>query len=175
MSEGLARLGATVVGVDPSEDAIEAAKLHRGTDSDLCKLQYLDSPLEDIAAVGSLQYDCVIASEVIEHTNDPQQFLHLCASVLKPGGSLFVSTINRTSLSYVMAIVLAEYVLGVVPRHTHSWDKFVTVDEITHMLLQNDCYLRKALGFHYNPVTDRWSWAPNHEVNYIIHAVKKVD
>lgn len=173
LSESLARIGASVVGIDPSSEAINSANLHKDIDDELAHLQYLDSPLEDIVALGTLEYDCIVASEVIEHSVNPQQFIDMCTKLLKPNGSIFISTISRTFLSYVLAIQAAENLLGIVPSGTHDWNKFIEPEELVDMLQINECILRKVLGMSYNPITDNWSWTENKDINYIVHAMKK--
>ena len=172
LSENLARIGASVVGIDPSSEAITAANLHKEGDNELKELQYIDSPLEDIVALETLEYDCIVASEVIEHSLNPHQFLEMCIKLLKPSGSIFISTINRTLLSYLLAIQAAENIFSIVPSKTHDWNKFVTTKELTHILQNCNCYLRKVLGMQYNPITDNWTWTENKEINYIVHAMK---
>nr|CAB3223299.1 arsenite methyltransferase-like [Phallusia mammillata] len=174
LSEPLARLGASVVGIDSSAEALEAAKIHRGDDEDLQSLQYLDSWLEDIVAVGSIKFDCVVASEVIEHVEDYRNFIQMCNKVLKPGGSLFISTMNRTNYSYYLGIIMAEYVLHVVSPGTHTWDKFLKPAEIEDALLNEGCPLVKIHGMCYDPIRNKWSWTSSTELNYIVHAVKTI-
>ncbi len=123
----MARLGATVVGVDPSEKNIKTAAVHAaevGLDID-----YRVGTAEDLAAAGE-RFDVILNMEVIEHVADPAAYTRSCAAMLKPGGLMFVATLNRTLKSFGLAIVGAEYVLGWLPKGTHQWEKFITPEEL---------------------------------------------
>jgi len=172
LSEPLARIGASVLGIDANDEAIEAAKTHRGNNCDLSDLQYLDILLEDVVAVGSLKFDCVVASEVLEHVENQKEFIKLCADALKPGGSLFISTINRTFLSYTLGILLSENILGIVPPGTHDWNKFVNPDDLTSWMNEANLNLQKLHGLTYIPGVEKWSWTGSTDISYILHAVK---
>lgn len=171
LSEPLARLGADVLGIDASENAVAAAKLHRGRNLD--NLQYLCALVEDIAAVGSLKFDAVVASEVIEHVAEQQKFVNTCASLLKSKGSLFFSTINRTLFSKVFAVKAAE-LCGIVPKDAHDWNRFVTPNELTEYLSSAQCTLRKVHGTMYNPFCDQWHFIEDCSINYIMHSTRDV-
>ncbi|XP_076818667.1 ubiquinone biosynthesis O-methyltransferase-like [Clavelina lepadiformis] len=175
LSEPLSRLGASVVGLDSSKEVLTVAKSHRGNDTELEDLQYLDFWLEDIVALGTLKFDCVIASEVIEHVNNPEDFIKMCTNVLKPGGSLFASTINRTQISYLLGIFVAEKILNIVPKGTHDWNKLITPTEVNGFLANANCHLRKMLGMRYNPLQDKWTWSSDKDINYIFHATKQLE
>lgn len=172
LSESLCRLGASVTAIDAAENAIEAAKYHRGNDKDLQNLQYLNAHLEDITTIGSLRFDTVVASEVIEHVNDPDKFISYCSNVLKPGGSLFISTINRTTVSYLLAVLAAEKTFRVVDDGTHDWEKFVKPEEITKYLDNAGCSLTKIHGLLYNPIFNSWNFIEDTSMSYILHAIK---
>ena len=90
----------------------------------------------------------------------------------RPGGSLFLTTLSKTQLSWLLAIVGAEYIVGLLPRGTHEWDKFITPDTLQTMLEAQGCQTRLVHGMRYNPLTNNWSWSPDHSVNYALHAVK---
>ncbi|XP_076837407.1 ubiquinone biosynthesis O-methyltransferase, mitochondrial isoform X3 [Brachyhypopomus gauderio] len=135
LTEPLGRLGAAVVGVDPVEDSVRIAELHASHDPELQKcVKYRACTLEDLAHEEEEGFDAVLASEVLEHLADLDTFIHCCHHVLKPGGSLFITTINRTQLSYVLGIVLAEWLLRIIPSGTHDWDKFITPVELERLL-----------------------------------------
>uniref|UniRef100_H2YX78 Ubiquinone biosynthesis O-methyltransferase, mitochondrial n=1 Tax=Ciona savignyi TaxID=51511 RepID=H2YX78_CIOSA len=172
LCEPLARLGASVLGIDTSDGALAAAKMHRGDAADLSELQYIDATLEDIVGAGTLRFDVVVASEVVEHVDNKAEFVTQCCDVLKPNGSLFLSTINRTQMSYFLAIMMAEKVLGVVPDGTHDWKSFVTHSEIKSYLDQGNAQIQRLEGMAYNPVLNKWTWCKNTDVNYILHAYK---
>ncbi|KAG8582290.1 hypothetical protein GDO81_007996 [Engystomops pustulosus] len=135
LSEPLGRLGAAVTGIDPLEDNIRTAEQHKSFDPVLDKrVQYRNCSLEDMVEHGMESYDAVVASEVVEHANDLESFIQSCLQVLKPGGSLFITTINKTQLSYLFGILLAEKVMALVPEGTHDWDKFIAPVELERLL-----------------------------------------
>ncbi|KAJ7405201.1 hypothetical protein BTVI_69634 [Pitangus sulphuratus] len=139
LSEPLARLGASVTGIDPLEDNIRAADRHKSFDPVLAKrIQYKSSSLEEIVEESMETFDVIVASEVVEHVADLETFIKCCSQVLKPEGSLFITTINRTQLSYVLGIVVAEKIMGIVPEGTHEWEKFVPPEELEHLLESRD-------------------------------------
>uniref|UniRef100_F7B383 Ubiquinone biosynthesis O-methyltransferase, mitochondrial n=2 Tax=Ciona intestinalis TaxID=7719 RepID=F7B383_CIOIN len=175
LCEPLARLGASVLGIDASDNVLEVAKIHRDGNTELSDLQYIDADLEDIVGAGTLRFHAVVASEVVEHVEDKTKFINNCCSLLMPNGSLFLSTINRTQVSYLLAVLMAEEVLGVVPPGTHDWEMFVTTDEIKSYLNQGNCEIQKIVGMNYNPLNNKWTKCQNTSVNYILHAVKKND
>ena len=127
LSEPLARLGATLVGIDPSESNIAVAR-HHAVQSELA-IDYRATTAEALAAAGE-RFDVVLAMEVVEHVADAGLFIELAAELVKPGGLLFVATLNRTLKSFALAIVGAEYILRWLPRGTHQWDKFITPNEL---------------------------------------------
>ena len=169
VAEPLARLGATVTGVDPGAENIAAARAHAEA-QDLA-IAYRVGTSHDLAAEGD-QFDCVIAFEVIEHVPDADVFLQSCAALLRPGGLMLLSTLNRTAKSYLLAIIGAEYVLRWLPRGTHRWDRFVTPAEMDASLLR--CGLRPAghRGMVLNPLTGAWRLATDTDVNYFTAATK---
>lgn len=133
----LAKLQANVIGLEPSKELFDVATAHADQNKHLnLKLTYLNRMVEDLCMEeGNLdRFDCVVLSEVIEHVNNPAEFLEACLKTLKPGGSLFVTTFNKTVQSLVLAIWMAEYVLKVAPMHTHDWDKFIPLDEMHKMI-----------------------------------------
>ncbi len=134
VSEPLARMGACVVGLDPGRENVEAARAHveGQTGSGGLDLTYRVGLVEELAAEG-LQFDAVVSLEVVEHVPDVGAFVKTCASLVRPGGALVLSTINRNLKSYALAIVAAEYVLGWLPRGTHQWDRFVTPEELARL------------------------------------------
>ena len=123
-----------------------------------------------------VKFDAVVASEVIEHVDNPQHFVATCSSVIDEGGSFFLTTINRTQRSYLGAIVAAEYLLRLLPTGTHDWNKFITPQELESMLKNSGFSFRVRLlhGMFYFPFIDKWTWIPDTGVNYALHAVKTV-
>jgi 2-polyprenyl-6-hydroxyphenyl methylase/3-demethylubiquinone-9 3-methyltransferase len=166
LCEPLARLGAQVIGVDPSESNIAAAKLH--ADKSHVSIDYRCTTLEEMDQ--RERFDIVLAMEVVEHVVDVGAFLARCASVLKPGGLMVVSTLNRTWKSFALAIVGAEYVLRWLPRGTHQWEKFVTPDELAGYLESSRLGITEQAGVVYSPFADRWSTSSDMDVNYMVVA-----
>ncbi len=165
LSEPMARLGADVVAVDPSEKNIKTASVHaaeQGLDID-----YRASTAEDLAAAGET-FDVILNMEVIEHVADPAQFAATCAGMLKPGGLMFVATLNRTLKAFGLAIIGAEYVLGWLPKGTHQWEKFITPDELKSWLAAADCPVVELSGVTYSPLSNTWRKAADTDVNYMV-------
>lgn len=186
LTEPLGRLGASVLGIDPVEDSIGTAQLHSSYDPDLrhgvsyraCSLEELASEEPEGAETGAQgvgQFDAVVASEVVEHLADLETFVYCCSLVLKPGGSLFITTLNKTNLSWLLGIVVAENVLRIVPPGTHSWEKFIRPEELECLLESNGFSVQSVKGMLYNPVTGAWSWTNSTAINYALHAVKLGD
>ncbi|XP_054897899.1 ubiquinone biosynthesis O-methyltransferase, mitochondrial [Poeciliopsis prolifica] len=178
LSEPLGRLGATVSGVDPVEDSVRIARLHAAHDPDLRdRVSYRACTLEELSdeEQGVTQFDAVVASEVVEHLADLDTFAICCSRILKPGGSLFITTLNKTNLSYALAIVVAEQLLHIVPRGTHDWEKFISPVELECLLESNGFLVQSVQGMLYNPLSGAWSWTNNTEINYALHAVKQDD
>ncbi|XP_058030888.1 ubiquinone biosynthesis O-methyltransferase, mitochondrial isoform X1 [Ahaetulla prasina] len=173
LTEPLARLGASVTGIDPLEENIRTAELHKSYDPALTKrIQYRACTLEDIVEEGSEKFDIVVASEVVEHVADVEKFIKCFGEVLKPEGSLFITTLNKTQLSYVFGIIVAEKLLGIVPVGTHDWEKFISPEELERLLESNGFSVKVVKGMLYNPLFGSWSWTGNTSINYALHAIK---
>ena len=166
LCEPLSRLGAQVIGVDPSQSNIAAAKLH--ADKSHLPIDYRCTTVEEIDP--RERFDIVLAMEVVEHVVDVGVFLKRCASMLKPNGLMVVSTLNRNWKSFALAIVGAEYVLRWLPRGTHEWNKFVTPDELTKHLLDNRLVITEQTGVVYSPFADKWTLSSDMDVNYMVVA-----
>ncbi|MGX4801617.1 bifunctional 2-polyprenyl-6-hydroxyphenol methylase/3-demethylubiquinol 3-O-methyltransferase UbiG [Bradyrhizobium guangdongense] len=166
LCEPLSRLGAQVIGVDPSASNIAAAKLH--ADKSHLAIDYRCTTVEEIDP--RERFDIVLAMEVVEHVLDVGVFLKRCASMLKPNGLMVVSTLNRNWKSFALAIVGAEYVLRWLPRGTHEWNKFVTPDELTKHLLDNRLVITEQTGVVYSPFADKWALSSDMDVNYMVVA-----
>ena len=175
LSEALARLGASVTGLDPCVPNIEVAKAHSAKDLQLMdKLTYIPLTAEEFLEQNpSASYDAVVASEVIEHVDNPQQFVDTCSKLVNDDGSLFFTTINRTTRSWLGAIVAAEYVLHLLPTGTHDWNKFITPNELSEMIEVSECNVRSVQGMFYVPGINKWTWFPDSSVNYALHAIKR--
>lgn len=166
LCEPLSRLGAQVIGIDPSQSNIAAAKLH--ADKSHLAIDYRCTTVEEIDP--RERFDIVLAMEVVEHVTDVGVFLKRCASMLKPNGLMVVSTLNRNWKSFALAIVGAEYVLRWLPRGTHEWNKFVTPDELAKHLLDNRLVITEQTGVVYSPFADRWTLSSDMDVNYMVVA-----
>ena len=166
LCEPFTRLGAQVIGVDPSASNIAAAKLH--ADKAHLSIDYRCTTVEEMDV--RERFDIVLAMEVVEHVADVGMFLNRCAAMLKPGGMMVVSTLNRNWKSFALAIVGAEYVLRWLPRGTHQWDKFVTPDELAHHLHNNRLAITEQAGVVYSPFADKWSLSSDMDVNYMVVA-----
>jgi 2-polyprenyl-6-hydroxyphenyl methylase / 3-demethylubiquinone-9 3-methyltransferase len=169
LCEPLARLGASVVGVDPSESNVAVAQQHAARSG--LNIHYRNTTVEALAQTGE-SFDVVLAMEVVEHVTDVSLFVELAAETVKPGGLMFVATLNRTAKSYALAIVGAEYILRWLPRGTHQWDKFVTPDELEIGVEQSGLRITGETGVIYNLFADRWQLSTDTDVNYMIVAEK---
>ncbi|KAG9493282.1 hypothetical protein GDO78_001273 [Eleutherodactylus coqui] len=175
LCEPLGRLGAAVTGIDPVEDNIRTGNLHKSLDPAVdSRVQYRACSLEDIVEHSVESFDAVVASEVVEHVSDVEAFIQSCFQVLKPGGSIFITTINKTRLSYLLGILLAEKVMSIVPEGTHDWDKFISPVELERLLESNGFVVDMLRGMLYNPLMGSWRWCDDTSINYAIHAVKMV-
>jgi 2-polyprenyl-6-hydroxyphenyl methylase/3-demethylubiquinone-9 3-methyltransferase len=170
LSEPMARLGAAVTGIDPSERNIAAARLHAAEDG--LPIDYRAETAEALAA-GGAKFDVVLAMEVIEHVADRAAFLGACVALLADGGQLFLATLNRTPKAFALAIVGAEYVLGWLPRGTHDWRKFVRPSELAAELRPHGAEIVEMVGVAYSPFTDRWSLSRDLDVNYMALAERR--
>ncbi len=169
ISEPLARLGASVTGIEPTDDNIGAARGHAAEMG--LEIDYRAIRAEVLAAQGRT-FDCVVCLEVIEHVPDPATFAAVCASLVRPGGMLCMSTINRTIKAYALAIIGAEYILRWLPVGTHQWERFVSPDEMSRYLTSAGLGPPAFEGLVYNPLSDRWSLGGDTDVNYICAAAK---
>lgn len=170
LSEPLARMGAKMTSIDAAENNIEVAKVH-AVQSGLA-IDYRNCTPEMLVDEGK-QFDIVLNMEVIEHVDDPQFFMQACAALLKPGGLIFVATLNRTIKSLALAKFGAEYILRWLPAGTHDWRKFVKPSEMSGLLRGAGLDLVDITGVTYNPITDKWSAAPRDlDINYMVIAQK---
>jgi 2-polyprenyl-6-hydroxyphenyl methylase / 3-demethylubiquinone-9 3-methyltransferase len=167
LCEPMARLGATVVGVDPSEKNIKTASVH-AAEVEL-NIDYRVGKAEDLAEAGE-KFDVILNMEVIEHVAMPQFFVKSCCSMLKPDGLMFVATLNRTLKSFALAIVGAEYVLRWLPKGTHEWEKFVKPAELKSWLEQNGTVVKAESGVTFHPIANEWRRAKDMDVNYMVVA-----
>ena len=169
LSEPLARLGAQMVGADPSKENIAVASAHAQESG--VAVDYRATTAEDLAAAGE-RFDVVLAMEVVEHVVDVGAFVATCAAMVKPGGLMIAATLNRTLKSFALAIVGAEYVLRWLPRGTHQWDKFVTPNELERAFEDGGLQVTAERGVVYNPFADRWQLSSDMDVNYMLVAAR---
>ncbi|HYA07772.1 MAG TPA: bifunctional 2-polyprenyl-6-hydroxyphenol methylase/3-demethylubiquinol 3-O-methyltransferase UbiG [Xanthobacteraceae bacterium] len=169
LCEPLARLGGALLGIDPAEKNIAVAQRHAAQSGLAIDYRAIDA--EALAPTGEV-FDIVLAMEVVEHVADLGLFIDLAAAMVKPGGLLFVATLNRTMKSFALAIVGAEYVLRWLPRGTHQWEKFVTPDELEGAIARSGLTVADETGVIYNLFADRWQLSPDMDVNYMVVAEK---
>ena len=169
ISEPLARLGADVTGIDPAPENIETARRH--AEAIGLAVSYRQALVEDLAAENAT-FDAVLCLEVVEHVPDVPAFLKICSGLVRPGGLMIVSTLNRTLKAYFLAIIGAEYVLRWLPVGTHQWERFVTPDELRKHVLAAGLGEPTLRGLVYDPLADQWSLSDDTDVNYLAAAAK---
>ncbi|GGW32937.1 ubiquinone biosynthesis O-methyltransferase [Gemmobacter lanyuensis] len=171
LSEPMARLGATVVGADAAPRNIPVAQLH--AEQSGLTIDYRNTTAEALAEAGE-QFDVVLNMEVVEHVADPLAYLTACQHLLKPGGLMICSTLNRNAKSFAMAIIGAEWVMRWLPKGTHDWNKFITPDELYDLIRRAGLEPVDRKGMVFNPVS--WSWSLSSRdlsVNYVTASVKR--
>ena len=167
LAESMAQRGAQVTGIDLSDKALKVAQLHV-LESGVV-LDYRHSSAEDFAHERPQHYDIVTCMELLEHVPDPASTVRACATLAKAGGHVFFSTINRNLKSYLFAVVGGEYVLRMLPRGTHRYEKFVKPSELGGFCRQGSLDVREVIGMTYNPLTDRYALGSDTSVNYLMH------
>lgn len=168
LAESMARRGADVLGIDMGAAPLAVARLH-AEQAQVNTIQYQQIPVEELAQAQAGQYDIVTCMEMLEHVPDPASIVKACHDLVKPGGHVFFSTINRNPKSYLFAIIGAEYVLRLLPRGTHDFKKFIRPSELASFVRQAGLSYGDIIGLHYNPLTKYYWLAPNVDVNYMIH------
>lgn len=166
LSDAMARAGATVTGIDLSSKALRVAQLH-ALEAQTPRVQYREVSAEALAAEQPGQYDVVTCMEMLEHVPDPASVVRACASLVKPGGWVFFSTINRNPKSFLFAIVGAEYVLSMLPKGTHEYAKFIRPSELASFCRDAGLDLQRTKGMEYNPLTKRYWLSGDTSVNYM--------
>lgn len=169
LCEPMARLGAEIVGADASETNIEVAKIH--AEQTNVTVDYRATTSEDLAAAGE-KFDIILNMEVVEHVADVDLFMASCCEMVKPGGLMFMATINRTAKARMLAIFMAEKVLRWLPVGTHEFEKLVKPDELEAAFTKGGLSLLDESGVTYNPILDRWSKSKDMDVNYMVLATK---
>lgn len=167
LAESMAKAGAEVTGLDMGGEPLEVARLH-ALESRV-NIQYIQQTVEEHTAQNSQVYDVVTCMEMLEHVPDPLSIVVSCAKLVKPGGHVFFSTLNRNIKSYLFAIVGAEHLMKIVPAGTHDHAKFIRPSELLKMIDQTPLTEKGITGLHYNPLNDSYRLGKNVDVNYIIH------
>lgn len=167
LTESMAALGASVTGIDMAEGPLAVARLHQAESG--ARVDYLKSTAEALARKQAGQYDVVTCLEMLEHVPKPSTVINACAELVRPGGNVFFSTINRNPKSFLFAIVGAEYVLRLLPAGTHEYRKFIRPSELDSWCRRSGLELEGSIGMHYNPLTREYSLGDNVDVNYIMH------
>lgn len=167
LAESMAQAGASVTGIDMAEGPLGVAKLHQIESG--VSVNYQQSTAESFAADHAAEFDVVTCLEMLEHVPSPRQIVASVATLLRPGGHAFFSTINRNPKSFMLAIVGAEYVLKMLPAGTHDYQKFIRPSELDEWARAADLNLESSIGMHYNPLTREYSLGPGLDVNYLMH------
>ena len=170
LAESLSKAGGIVTGIDLSNKALKVAELHQ-LESNI-SVQYRSISAEDLAKEEPEQYDVVTCMEMLEHVPDPSSVVQACATLCKPGGRIFFSTLNRNPKSYLFAIIGAEYVLRLLPKGTHEYDKFIKPSELASFTRQAGLELLEIKGMTYNPLTQIYRLGSDTDVNYMIASRK---
>lgn len=170
LAESMAQAGAEVTGIDLAEKSLQVARLH-GLESGV-KVQYQGISAEDMAATQPGRFDVVTCMEMLEHVPNPASIVAACSTLVKPGGWVFFSTLNRNPKSFLFAIVGAEYVLRLLPRGTHSYENFIKPSELAQAARQAGLEPTALRGLEYNPLTERYRLSGDTSVNYLMAARK---
>jgi len=167
LTESMAAAGADVTGIDMAEGPLEVARLHQIESG--AKVEYLQATAEELATKHAGQFDVVTCLEMLEHVPSPPQVIESVTELVKPGGHVFFSTINRNPKSFLFAIVGAEYVLKLLPAGTHEYQKFIRPSELESWSRAAGLQLQSSIGLLYNPFTREYSLGPNVDVNYLMY------
>ena len=170
LSESIAEKGADVTGIDLGDKALKVAKLHQLESGS--KVDYRLVSVEDLAKEQPASFDVVTCMEMLEHVPDPEAIVRACAQLVKPGGSVFFSTVNRNPKSYLFAVIGAEYILNMLPKGTHEYQKFIKPSELSSWARYVGLNVGQLKGMGYNPLIDHYSLGDNVSVNYLIHTLK---
>lgn len=170
LTEGMAALGARVTGIDLSEKPLGVARLHLLESGR--EVEYRQIAAEDLAAEQPGRYDVVTCMEMLEHVPDPASTVRACASLVKPGGSVFFSTLNRNAKAYLLAVIGAEYVLNLLPRGTHDYARFLKPAELARFSRDAGLGVDEIIGMSYNPLTHTYSLGRDTSVNYLMRATR---
>ena len=167
LTESLAGQGATVTGIDMADGPLAVARLHQAESRS--GVQYQQSTAEEMASKHPAEFDVVTCLEMLEHVPSPAAVVKACSELVKPGGHVFFSTINRNPKSFLFAILGAEYVLQLLPKGTHEYEKFIRPSELEAWARSQKLDHQGSIGMHYNPITRAYSLGENVDVNYLMH------
>jgi len=170
LAEAMARRGARVTGIDLSDKALRVAELHLHESS--LSIHYQKANVEDYALAHAEAFDIVTCMELLEHVPDPASMVAACARLLRPGGQVFFSTINRNAKSYLFAVVGAEYILGLLPKGTHDYMRFIKPSELARWSRAAGLRVDELIGMTYNPLTRRYRLGSDCDVNYLQRATR---
>lgn len=173
LSESMALRGADVTGIDMGETPLNVAKLHQHESG--VNVDYRKTTAETLASEMPQQFDIVASLEMLEHVPDPASVIKACATLVKPGGHVFFSTLNRNPKSYLFAIIGAEYILNMLPRGTHDFSKFIKPSELDNWARSANLNVMELTGMSYNPFSKTYSLGPDVDVNYLMHCQKDFD
>ena len=171
LAESMARLGARVTGIDLSEKALRVATLH--LQKEMLSVKYEKAAVEEFAALHAGAFDVVTCMELLEHVPEPPAMVAACARLVRPGGYVFFSTINRNPKAYLFAVIGAEYVLGLLPRGTHDYQRFIKPSELARWSREAGLRTEELLGMTYNPLTRRYSLGRDCDVNYLVRCLRE--
>jgi 2-polyprenyl-6-hydroxyphenyl methylase/3-demethylubiquinone-9 3-methyltransferase len=170
LSESMAQRGATVTGIDLSDKALGVARLHLLESGH--QVDYRKISAEELADQAAGTFDIVTCMEMLEHVPDPVSIISACAALVKPGGHVFFSTLNRNAKAYLLAVIGAEYVLRMLPKGTHEYAKFIKPSELSRWAKSVGLEPDELIGMTYSPFSQRYSLGSNTDVNYLLHTVK---
>ena len=172
LAEALSELGANVTGIDASENTIGVAKSHsRSIGSDVI---YIQNTIEEfISSHPNEKFDVITCLEMLEHVPSPNEIIKSCSNLLKDDGNIFFSTINRNPRSYLFAVIGAEYILNLLPKGTHDYEKFIKPSELAKWIREAGLNSKETIGLSYNPITGNYWLGKDIQVNYMVHAKKE--
>jgi 2-polyprenyl-6-hydroxyphenyl methylase / 3-demethylubiquinone-9 3-methyltransferase len=172
LSESMSQRGAQVLGIDLAEKSLQVAQLHALETN--VQLEYRCVAVEALAQEKPQAFDVVTCMEMLEHVPDPASVVRACAALVKPGGHVFFSTLNRNAKAYLMAVVGTEYVLNLLPKGTHDYSKFIKPSELAAWMRQSALELQHQTGVTYHPLSKQYALTVDSSVNYMLHAIKDV-
>ena len=174
LAEALGELGANVTGIDASENTIGVAKSH--SQSIKSNVKFIQNTIEEFTAENpDEKFDVITCLEMLEHVPSPNEIIKSCSQILNEDGDIFFSTINRNPRSYLFAVIGAEYILNLLPKGTHDYEKFIKPSELAKWIREAGLTSKETIGLSYNPITDNYWLGKDIQVNYMVHAKKEVN